>query len=127
MAEIVLDQVTKRYPDGATPVKDLSLTIADGEFDPSGQRLNFLIPHVRLGKAGFIRGAWVKPGAVVIDAGMNKTPQGWAGDVEFEAATQAASFITPVPGGVGPVTTAIVLANTVYAARSFACEPSKKL
>ncbi len=70
-----------------------------------------------LGKANFLKGAWIKPGAVVIDAGMNRQGEAWVGDVEFSAAAETASFITPVPGGVGPVTTAIVLANTVDAAR----------
>lgn len=70
-----------------------------------------------LGKAHFIKGAWIKPGAVVIDAGVNRHGSGWTGDVEFASAAQKASFITPVPGGVGPVTTAVVLANTVYAAK----------
>jgi len=70
-----------------------------------------------LGRARFIRGSWIKPGAVVIDAGMNRRGEGWVGDVEFEEAASGAAFITPVPGGVGPVTTAVVLANTVYAAQ----------
>jgi methylenetetrahydrofolate dehydrogenase (NADP+) / methenyltetrahydrofolate cyclohydrolase len=84
-----------------------------------------LAAHVRradilftcLGRADFIRGGWIKPGAVVIDAGMNRLGGVWVGDVEFAAAAEKASFITPVPGGVGPVTTAVVLANTVYAAK----------
>ncbi|MCX5796394.1 MAG: bifunctional 5,10-methylenetetrahydrofolate dehydrogenase/5,10-methenyltetrahydrofolate cyclohydrolase [Elusimicrobia bacterium] len=70
-----------------------------------------------LGRANFIKGGWIKPGAVVLDAGMNRHGGAWVGDVEFAAAAQRASFITPVPGGVGPVTTAVVLANTVEAAR----------
>ncbi len=70
-----------------------------------------------LGKPACIKGAWIKPGAVVIDAGMNRSGDVLVGDVEFAAASETASFITPVPGGVGPVTTAIVLANTADAAR----------
>jgi methylenetetrahydrofolate dehydrogenase (NADP+)/methenyltetrahydrofolate cyclohydrolase len=70
-----------------------------------------------LGRARFIRGNWVKPGAVVLDAGMNRLGTAWTGDVDFEPALRQASFITPVPGGVGPVTSAIVLANTVRAAK----------
>jgi methylenetetrahydrofolate dehydrogenase (NADP+)/methenyltetrahydrofolate cyclohydrolase len=70
-----------------------------------------------LGRANFIKGGWIKPGAVVLDAGMNRLGSAWVGDVEFSAAAEKASFITPVPGGVGPVTTAVVLANTVCAAR----------
>ncbi|MDD5628006.1 MAG: bifunctional 5,10-methylenetetrahydrofolate dehydrogenase/5,10-methenyltetrahydrofolate cyclohydrolase [Elusimicrobia bacterium] len=84
-----------------------------------------LAAHVRradivfacLGRAGFIMGGWIKPGAVVVDAGMNRLGEAWVGDVESAAAAERAAFITPVPGGVGPVTTAVVLANTVAAAK----------
>jgi methylenetetrahydrofolate dehydrogenase (NADP+) / methenyltetrahydrofolate cyclohydrolase len=60
----------------------------------------------------------VKPGAVVIDVGMNRTEDGLCGDVDFEAAAEVAGAITPVPGGVGPMTIAMLLANTLQAARS---------
>jgi len=66
-----------------------------------------------VGRPEFIRGGWVKPGAVVIDAGYNP---GNVGDVEFEAAARRASLITPVPGGVGPMTIAVLLEQTVQAA-----------
>jgi methylenetetrahydrofolate dehydrogenase (NADP+)/methenyltetrahydrofolate cyclohydrolase len=70
-----------------------------------------------VGKAALIRGAWIKPGAVVLDVGMNRTDDGkLCGDVEFELAKERASFITPVPRGVGPMTVAMLLANTVQAA-----------
>jgi methylenetetrahydrofolate dehydrogenase (NADP+)/methenyltetrahydrofolate cyclohydrolase len=69
------------------------------------------------GQAGLVRGAWIKPGAVVVDVGMNRAPDGkLCGDVEFAAARERAGFITPVPGGVGPMTVAMLLANTVTAA-----------
>ena len=69
------------------------------------------------GQAGLIRGEWVKPGAIVIDVGMNRGPDGkLCGDVEFAAARERAAYITPVPGGVGPMTVAMLLANTVTAA-----------
>jgi methylenetetrahydrofolate dehydrogenase (NADP+)/methenyltetrahydrofolate cyclohydrolase len=69
------------------------------------------------GQAGLIRGEWIKPGAVVIDVGMNRGPDGkLCGDVEFVAARERAAHITPVPGGVGPMTVAMLLANTVTAA-----------
>jgi methylenetetrahydrofolate dehydrogenase (NADP+)/methenyltetrahydrofolate cyclohydrolase len=69
------------------------------------------------GKAGLVRGAWVRPGAVVVDVGMNRGPDGkLCGDVEFAAARERAAYITPVPGGVGPMTVAMLLANTVSAA-----------
>jgi methylenetetrahydrofolate dehydrogenase (NADP+)/methenyltetrahydrofolate cyclohydrolase len=71
-----------------------------------------------VGKAEIVKGAWVKPGAVVIDVGMNRLPDGkLVGDVEFAAAKERASAITPVPGGVGPMTIAMLLANTVELAR----------
>jgi methylenetetrahydrofolate dehydrogenase (NADP+) / methenyltetrahydrofolate cyclohydrolase len=60
----------------------------------------------------------VKPGAVVIDVGMNRTEDGLCGDVDFEAASEAAAAITPVPGGVGPMTIAMLLVNTLEAARA---------
>ena len=69
------------------------------------------------GQPGLVRGAWIRPGAVVIDVGMNRGPDGkLCGDVEFDAARERARAITPVPGGVGPMTVAMLLANTVTAA-----------
>lgn len=70
-----------------------------------------------IGKANFVQGAWLKPGAIVIDVGINRTSDGrLCGDVDFAAAKEIASWITPVPGGVGPMTIATLLANTVRAA-----------
>jgi methylenetetrahydrofolate dehydrogenase (NADP+)/methenyltetrahydrofolate cyclohydrolase len=73
-----------------------------------------------VGKAEIIKGAWIKPGAVVIDVGMNRGADGkLVGDVEFGEAAKRAAAITPVPGGVGPMTIAMLLANTAaLAARS---------
>lgn len=72
---------------------------------------------VAIGKAEAIPGAWVRPGAVVIDVGMNRGPDGkLLGDVGFAAARERASWITPVPGGVGPMTVAMLIANTLQAA-----------
>ncbi len=71
-----------------------------------------------VGRANMVRGAWIKPGAVVIDVGINRGEDGkLTGDVEFEAACERAAAITPVPGGVGPMTIAMLMANTVRAAR----------
>jgi len=71
-----------------------------------------------VGRAGFIKGDWVKEGAVVIDVGMNRGADGkLTGDVDFEEASKRASLITPVPGGVGPMTIAMLLKNTVEAAK----------
>lgn len=70
-----------------------------------------------IGRPEFVRGAWIKPGAVVIDVGMNRLADGrLVGDVEFVAAEARASAITPVPGGVGPMTIACLLNNVVLAA-----------
>jgi len=71
-----------------------------------------------IGKAEMVRGAWVKEGAVVIDVGMNRRADGkLCGDVEYAEASKRASAITPVPGGVGPMTIAMLLVNTVELAR----------
>lgn len=71
-----------------------------------------------VGRAGFVTGDMVKPGAVVIDVGINRGADGKLhGDVDFEAAAEKAAWITPVPGGVGPMTRAMLMLNTVEAAR----------
>jgi methylenetetrahydrofolate dehydrogenase (NADP+)/methenyltetrahydrofolate cyclohydrolase len=73
---------------------------------------------VAIGKAALVRGDWIKPGAVVIDVGVNRLPSGkLTGDVEFDAARERASWITPVPGGVGPMTICMLLYNTLKAAK----------
>ncbi|WP_257456390.1 bifunctional methylenetetrahydrofolate dehydrogenase/methenyltetrahydrofolate cyclohydrolase FolD [Archangium lipolyticum] len=72
-----------------------------------------------VGVPELIKGEWIKPGAVVIDVGMNRMPDGkLKGDVEFEKAKERASFITPVPGGVGPMTIAMLMRNTLDAAKA---------
>jgi methylenetetrahydrofolate dehydrogenase (NADP+)/methenyltetrahydrofolate cyclohydrolase len=77
------------------------------------------ILYVSVGKAEFVTAEMVKPGAVVIDTGYNRLPdrKGDVGDVHFESVKEVASFLTPVPGGVGPMTVTMLLANTVEAAR----------
>jgi methylenetetrahydrofolate dehydrogenase (NADP+) / methenyltetrahydrofolate cyclohydrolase len=70
-----------------------------------------------IGRAKFITADMVKPGAAVIDVGINRTEQGLVGDVDFEPVSQVAGAITPVPGGVGPLTIAMLLRNTLLAAR----------
>lgn len=71
---------------------------------------------VAVGKPGLVKGEWIKPGAIVIDVGINRLPNGkLVGDIEFDAAAERASFITPVPGGVGPMTRAKLLENTLFA------------
>lgn len=75
------------------------------------------IVMVAAGKPGLVRGEWIKPGAVVIDVGINRMADGsLTGDVEFTAAAERASWITPVPGGVGPMTVATLMENTLEAA-----------
>jgi methylenetetrahydrofolate dehydrogenase (NADP+) / methenyltetrahydrofolate cyclohydrolase len=69
------------------------------------------------GRPRMVGGDWIKPGAVVIDVGINRTDDGLVGDVDFDAAVEVARAITPVPGGVGPMTIACLLRNTLQAAR----------
>jgi len=74
---------------------------------------------VAMGKLGFVQGAWIKPGAIVIDVGTNRTAEGkLRGDIDFDSVKQRAGWITPVPGGVGPMTIAMLLANTLRAAEA---------
>jgi methylenetetrahydrofolate dehydrogenase (NADP+) / methenyltetrahydrofolate cyclohydrolase len=79
------------------------------------ERAEVLVAAV--GKAGFVPGEWVRPGAAVFDVGINRGPDGkLVGDVEFETAARRAGWITPVPGGLGPMTIAMLLSNTLDAA-----------
>ena len=72
---------------------------------------------VAVGKPGLVDGAWIRPGAIVIDVGINRRDDGTlCGDVDFERARERASWITPVPGGVGPMTVAMLVQNTLEAA-----------
>ncbi|EXU75354.1 MULTISPECIES: bifunctional methylenetetrahydrofolate dehydrogenase/methenyltetrahydrofolate cyclohydrolase FolD [Erwinia] len=75
---------------------------------------------VAVGKPGFIPGDWIKPGAIVIDVGINRLDNGKVvGDVDFDAAEKRAAWITPVPGGVGPMTVATLIQNTMQACEEF--------
>ena len=81
-----------------------------------------------VGRTKMIPGAWIKPGAIVIDVGMNRDEAGkLCGDVDFESAAAVASAITPVPGGVGPMTIAMLLENTLTAARARISRASRTL
>ncbi len=74
---------------------------------------------VAVGKPNFIPGDWIKPGAIIVDVGINRLESGkLVGDVEFGSAAEKAAWITPVPGGVGPMTIATLLQNTLYVAES---------
>ncbi|EEG85628.1 MULTISPECIES: bifunctional methylenetetrahydrofolate dehydrogenase/methenyltetrahydrofolate cyclohydrolase FolD [Proteus] len=87
--------------------------------------LRFHVEHadlvvVAVGKPNFIPGEWIKPGAIVIDVGINRLESGKVvGDVDFEAASQRASWISPVPGGVGPMTVATLIQNTLQACEEY--------
>ncbi len=73
-----------------------------------------------MGRPEFVKGAWVKEGSVVIDVGINRRDDGsLCGDVEFDAAGKRAAWITPVPGGVGPMTVAMLLENTLEGAERY--------
>jgi methylenetetrahydrofolate dehydrogenase (NADP+)/methenyltetrahydrofolate cyclohydrolase len=85
------------------------------DLDAHVARADILV--VAVGKPGLVKGEWIKPGAIVVDVGINRNAEGkLIGDVEFEIARARAGWITPVPGGVGPMTVATLLQNTLYAA-----------
>jgi methylenetetrahydrofolate dehydrogenase (NADP+)/methenyltetrahydrofolate cyclohydrolase len=84
------------------------------------RRADVLVAAV--GRPKLVRGDWVKEGAVVVDIGTNRTADGLTGDVDFAAAAERARLITPVPGGVGPMTIAMLLRNTLLAAKAHAGE-----
>lgn len=85
-----------------------------GDLERYARQADILVAAV--GKPGIVRGEWIKPGAVVIDVGINRLEDGrLVGDVEFDAAAERAAWITPVPGGVGPMTVAMLMKNTLEA------------
>ena len=87
-----------------------------GKLDSHVKKAEVLI--VAVGKAGLIKGEWIKEGSVVIDVGINRIEGKIVGDVEFEAAEKKAEYITPVPGGVGPLTVTMLMRNLAEAAKS---------
>jgi len=86
-----------------------------GKLEEHVRRAEVLI--VAVGQAGLIKGGWIKEGAIVVDVGINKVGDKIVGDVEFEAAQKRAAYITPVPGGVGPLTVTVLMRNLVEAAK----------
>ena len=84
-----------------------------GRLEEHVRRADVLV--VAVGRPHFIKGAWIKPGSIVIDVGINVVGGRVVGDVEFDAAKERAAFISPVPGGVGPVTVMMVMKNTIEA------------
>ena len=86
-----------------------------GDLEPYVRAADILV--VAVGKPGLVDGNWVKPGATVVDVGITRRPDGTlCGDLDFEAASRHAAWITPVPGGVGPMTVATLMQNTLEAA-----------
>ncbi|MFP2906154.1 bifunctional methylenetetrahydrofolate dehydrogenase/methenyltetrahydrofolate cyclohydrolase FolD [Pyxidicoccus sp. 3LFB2] len=97
--------------------KNATVTIAHSKSDVRREVQDADIVVVAVGVAELVKGEWIKPGAVVIDVGMNRKADGkLVGDVEFAKASERASHITPVPGGVGPMTIAMLIRNTLEAA-----------
>jgi len=86
-----------------------------GKLEEHVRRAEVLI--VAVGQAGLIKGDWVKEGAIVVDVGINKVGDKIVGDVEFEEAQKRAAYITPVPGGVGPLTVTVLMRNLIEAAK----------
>lgn len=102
----------------ATKGADATVTIAHSRtvgLDSLCREADILVAAV--GRAKMVKASWVKPGAVVIDVGINRTADGLVGDVDFAEVTEVASAITPVPGGVGLMTRAMLMSNTLSAAR----------
>jgi methylenetetrahydrofolate dehydrogenase (NADP+)/methenyltetrahydrofolate cyclohydrolase len=90
-------------------------TSGAGKLEEHIRKAEILI--VAVGKAGLIKGDWIKDGAIVIDVGINRVADKIVGDVEFEAAEKRAAYITPVPGGIGPLTVTMLMRNLVEAAK----------
>jgi methylenetetrahydrofolate dehydrogenase (NADP+) / methenyltetrahydrofolate cyclohydrolase len=104
----------------------LELTLAGATATTCHSRTRNLAEHIAradlvvaaVGQINMVKGEWIKPGAIVIDVGMNRTPEGkLTGDVGYAAAVARAGWITPVPGGVGPMTVAMLMNNTLEAYR----------
>ena len=108
------------YPEGADRVRGVTVrrfaTSRTRDLPEVCRRAEVLVAAV--GSPGLVTGDMVGEGAVVIDVGTNRTEDGLVGDVDFEAAKERARAITPVPGGVGPMTRAMLLVNTLKAARA---------
>ncbi|AKF81236.1 bifunctional 5,10-methylene-tetrahydrofolate dehydrogenase/ 5,10-methylene-tetrahydrofolate cyclohydrolase [Myxococcus fulvus 124B02] len=98
--------------------RNATVTVCHSKSDLPSEVSRADILVVAAGVRELVKGAWIKPGAVVIDVGMNRKEEDGklVGDVEFQAAAERASFITPVPGGVGPMTIAMLIRNTLEAA-----------
>jgi len=99
--------------------KHATLTICHSRTrDLAGEVRHADVLVAAIGRVEAIRGEWIRPGSVVIDVGINRVDGRLVGDVEFAGARERAAFITPVPGGVGPMTVAMLMRNTLTAART---------
>ncbi|OGQ05472.1 MAG: bifunctional 5,10-methylene-tetrahydrofolate dehydrogenase/5,10-methylene-tetrahydrofolate cyclohydrolase [Deltaproteobacteria bacterium RIFCSPLOWO2_01_44_7] len=100
--------------------KDATVTLCHSQTKNLAEKIGAAdIVVAAIGKPEFVKGDWIKKGAVVIDVGINRLPNGKiVGDVDFESAQKKADFITPVPGGVGPMTIAMLLKNTLEACKN---------
>ena len=114
MALMLMNRDSSVGPDGANATVTVCHTQTAGLADVT-RRADLLIAAI--GRPKFITAEMVKPGAVVVDVGINRTEAGLVGDVDFEAVKEVASFLTPVPGGVGPLTVTMLLYNTLQAAK----------
>lgn len=95
-----------------------TVTICHSRSDVAAEVKRADVVIAAVGVSKLVKGEWLKPGAIVIDVGMNRGADGrLSGDVDFESAKEKAAWITPVPGGVGPMTIAMLMSNTVIAAR----------
>ena len=96
-----------------------TVTICHSKSDVAAEVRRADVVIAAVGVSKLVKGEWIKPGAIVIDVGMNRGADGkLSGDVEFEAAKERAAWITPVPGGVGPMTIAMLMSNTLLAAKA---------
>lgn len=114
LALMLMNRDSSVGPDGANATVTVCHTQTAGLADVT-RRADLLIAAI--GRPKFVTAAMVKPGAVVVDVGINRTAAGLVGDVDFEAVKEVASYLTPVPGGVGPLTVTMLLYNTLQAAK----------
>jgi len=114
MALMLMNRNSTLGPEGANATVTVCHTQTPDLADVT-RRADLLIAAI--GRPKFINASMVRPGAVVVDVGINRTEAGLVGDVDFEAVKELASFITPVPGGVGPLTVTMLLHNTLEAAK----------
>ncbi|NLF68547.1 MAG: bifunctional methylenetetrahydrofolate dehydrogenase/methenyltetrahydrofolate cyclohydrolase FolD [Candidatus Anammoximicrobium sp.] len=114
MSLMLMNRNSSVGPDGANATVTVCHT-QTADLASVTRRADLLIAAI--GRPKFITAEMVKPGAVVVDVGINRIASGLVGDVDFEAVKEVAGYLTPVPGGVGPLTVTMLLYNTLEAAR----------